>query len=81
MDEQDNAGKPSTPISTDLLDEVLTVREAAAFLRVNPKTLYNEISRGSFPARRVGKSLRVSRSALLDWLAQGQGCVSHRRVE
>ena len=49
------------------LPDILTVDEAANLLRVNRKTLY-EIIRLSQPrwAVRFGRSIRVSRSALLE---------------
>jgi excisionase family DNA binding protein len=47
--------------------DILTVEEAAALLRVNRKTLY-EVIRLNQPrwAIRFGRSIRVSRSALLE---------------
>ena len=47
--------------------DILTVEEAAALLRVNRKTLY-EVIRLTQPqwAVRFGRSIRVSRSALLE---------------
>lgn len=60
--------------------EVLTVDELAAFLRVERKTAYAAIARGEIPGvRRIGARLRVSRSAVVGWLAQGQGRVSRSR--
>lgn len=57
--------------------DVMTVQEAASYLRVNIKTVYDAIARGELPgARRVGRKIRMSRSALVAWLAQGQGRVS-----
>jgi excisionase family DNA binding protein len=49
------------------LPEILTVDEAAALLRVNRKTLY-EVIRLNHPrwALRFGRSIRVSRTALLE---------------
>ena len=56
--------------TTDTTGDVLTVREAAALLRVNEKTLRESISRGEVPGvRRIGlRCIRLSRPALLDWL-------------
>jgi excisionase family DNA binding protein len=47
--------------------DILTVDEAAALLRVNRKTLY-EVIRLNHPrwAIRFGRSIRVSRTALLE---------------
>lgn len=60
--------------------EVMTVAEGARLLRVNPKTIYSQIQRGELPGtRRVGRKIRLSRSALLSWLTQGQGRVSRSK--
>ena len=52
------------------LEPVLSVHDAAAFLGVNPKTVYEAIDRGELPARRVGKRrLVILRHVLLGWLS------------
>lgn len=50
------------------MTEVMTVVEAAAFLRVNRNTVYEYANRGAIPHQRVGKRLLFSRSALVRWL-------------
>ena len=50
------------------LPAVLTVEEAAEFLRLNVKTLYSAIDLGTFPARKFGKRIVILRDALLDWM-------------
>jgi len=55
---------------------VLTVDEAAALLRVDRKSIYESIRRGELPGVvRVGRIIRISRPALLQWLS-GQVRVS-----
>jgi excisionase family DNA binding protein len=51
------------------LPEVLTVREAAAILRVGRNQLYQAIARGELGAVRIGRSIRIPKHALLDLLA------------
>jgi excisionase family DNA binding protein len=51
---------------------VLTVREAAALLGVNVKTLYAEITAGRFPALRLGRAIRIARSVVASFLEQGR---------
>jgi excisionase family DNA binding protein len=52
---------------------VLTVDEAAAFLRVNRKTLYEAIRLGHVPGViRLGRVIRIGQTALLPWV-QGNG--------
>ena len=52
--------------------EVITVDEAADLLRVDRRTVYSLIKRGKIPGvRRVGRSIRLSRTKLLAWLEAG----------
>lgn len=51
---------------------VLTVREAAAVLGVNVKTLYNEIHEQRFPAIHLGRVIRIARSVVSSFLEQGR---------
>ena len=58
------------------LPSILTVDELAALLRINRKTCYEAISRREIPgAQKIGRTIRVSRDAVLAWLA-GQSRVS-----
>lgn len=60
--------------------DVLTVDELAALLRLDRKSAYAAIARGEIPGvRRIGRALRASRTAVLQWLAEGQGRASRMR--
>lgn len=60
--------------------DVATVPEIASLLRVAAKTVYGMVERGELPgARRVGRTIRISRAAVLRWLSEGQGRVSRSR--
>lgn len=73
-------GVSPQPNDSDAAPAVLTVDELAALLRVERKTAYAAIARGEIPGvRRIGGVIRVSRDAVLAWLAQGQGRVSRSR--
>jgi excisionase family DNA binding protein len=50
------------------LPEVLTVREAAAVLRIGRNQLYQAVERGQLRAVRIGRSIRIPKQALLDLL-------------
>jgi excisionase family DNA binding protein len=64
--------------SGSALPVVLTVDEAAELLRVDRKTVYESIRRGELPGVvRLGRSIRIGRGALLEFLA-GQGRVSRQ---
>lgn len=63
----------------ELGHDVLTVAEAAALLRLNKKTVYDAVDRNELPHQRIGWKIRISRTALLAWLTQGQGRVSRSK--
>ena len=58
--------------------DVLTVDEAAVFLRIGRNALYDAIGRGDVPHRRIGKTIRLSRAALVQWLGRSCGAASTR---
>ena len=61
------------------LEPVISVDEAALFLRVNSKTLREAIRAGEVPARRVGRRVVIFRDALLDWLKSNGSVPPSRR--
>ena len=52
--------------------EVLTAEEAAEFLGFNPVTIRLKARLGEIPGRKMGKEWRFSRTALLEWLREGE---------
>lgn len=46
-------------------------KEVAAMLGVDPKTVSREIRRGNLRAFRVGRAVRISRKALVDYMDRG----------
>jgi len=48
--------------------DFLTVEEAAAYLRLNFKTLYRLAKQGKIPVTRVGREWRFSRAALENYV-------------
>jgi len=51
--------------------EILTLREAAQFIRVSDKTLGEMARKRLVPSQKVGREWRFLRTALEDWLAGG----------
>ena len=73
------AGAPVAPTMPGAESPVMTVDELAALLRVNRKTAYDAIARGEIPGvRRVGRTFRVSREAVVAWLREGRVSRSRR---
>ena len=62
----DLAGSSTSTLAA--LPEVLTVREAAAILRVGRNQLYQAVGRGELGAVRIGRSIRIPKQALVDLL-------------
>jgi excisionase family DNA binding protein len=52
-------------------DEVLTLEEAAALLKVPADAVRSRAEEGDLPGRRFGKEWRLARMAVLRWLADG----------
>jgi excisionase family DNA binding protein len=53
-------------------EEVLTLQEAAALLRLPPEAVRHRAAAGDLPGRMFGKEWRFGRAALLAWLADGE---------
>ena len=50
--------------------EVLTLKEAARYLRLPPASLKKYAERGDIPGRQLGKEWRFLKSALNEWLGR-----------
>jgi excisionase family DNA binding protein len=48
-------------------DNVLTLMEVAAYLKVHPSTIYRLLRRGQIPAFRVGSDWRFNREHIDRW--------------
>jgi excisionase family DNA binding protein len=51
-------------------DEILTLEEAVAFLKIKKRTLYDRVQRKTIPHLRAGKLIRFSKRALLNWMKE-----------
>ena len=52
-------------------DEILTIPELAALLKIAEKTVYGLAQRGKLPAFKVGGQWRFSRIAIEEWIQTG----------
>lgn len=52
-------------------DEVLTLEQVAELLKLSADDVRAEADHGELPGRRFGTEWRFSRTAVLDWLADG----------
>ena len=52
--------------------DILTKEQAAEFLQLQPRVLTELAKAGKVPARRIGRTFRFSRAALLAWIEAGE---------
>jgi len=50
--------------------KLMTVEEAAGYLRVGKKTIYRLLKQGKIPATRVGQQWRFNKASIDEWLHQ-----------
>jgi len=48
--------------------ELLTAQEAADYLRINVKLLYKLVDNGELKAKRVGRIIRITKTAITEYL-------------
>jgi excisionase family DNA binding protein len=53
-------------------EEVLTLEEVAALLKLPPDVVKARVEDGELPGRRFGAEWRFARTAVLGWLADGE---------
>ena len=55
-----------------MFENLMTVKEVAALLRVSPQTLYKMLEQGSIPAVKVGSQWRFDRDEIREWITRGR---------
>ncbi len=53
-------------------DDILTVKELAAWLKLNEKTAYKLVLQGKIPGFKVGGSWRITRGEIKKWIEKQQ---------
>ena len=56
-------------------DQVLTLEELAAYLKIPKSTLYKLVQEGRIPGQKLGKQWRFAKKAIDQWLEQQQSDV------
>ena len=51
-----------------VLDEIFTIHELAAYLKLNEKTAYRLVAGGEIPGFKVGGSWRFRRNDIANWV-------------
>ena len=52
------------------MDEVYTVLEVAAYLKICKSKMYYLVKRGDIPSIKIGKNARILESDLIEWLEE-----------
>lgn len=52
--------------------QLMTVKEVAAMLRIEPATVYSLINRRQIPSVKIGKSRRFEYSAIADYISRNR---------
>lgn len=63
---------PQTVDTCDHPEQLLSIDEAAEFLRLAKPTLYSKVSKNELPYMKRGKRLYFSRTELMDYLKKGR---------
>lgn len=54
-------------------NNVLTVPEAATYLRISLPTMYNLVNRADFPKVKIGRKIIIPRVDFMNWLSREAG--------
>ena len=72
------SGTPRSTAAKEPSGEVLTLSEAAAYLRLEEAEILRSIDEQALPARRLGKEWRFLKDAIQDWLRTGPSPKSNK---
>lgn len=61
--------------------DIMTLDEAAEYLRVHPRTLRMKASEGKIPGAKIGRVWRFHRQQLESWLLQGGALSTSEQTE
>ena len=64
--------KPILIKPTDQPEQLLTIKEAAQFLKLTVPTIYSKVSKGELPVMKRGKRLYFSNTELMEYIKEGR---------
>jgi len=76
--DDDEQLEPATA-TIDAGDDVLTVEEVAALLKLGRNSVYDAVGRREIPHARIGKQIRFSRAAIMRWLSSCEAADKEHR--
>ena len=59
--------------TTIMPKEILTIEEAASFLQIGKRSLYNLVKEGKVPGKKILNKWRFERESLKAWVREGNG--------
>ncbi|MCK9327383.1 MAG: helix-turn-helix domain-containing protein [Bacteroidales bacterium] len=59
--------------TTNLLPDILTVKQVASYLAVSRNTVYNWTNSGELPSFKAGNTRRIRKKVLVDWIREKEG--------
>jgi len=69
---RNNKQENKPPTEQPETDQLLTIQEAAEFLKLKVPTIYSKVSKGELPVMKRSKRLYFSRTELLNYLKDGR---------
>lgn len=54
------------------IDDILTIDELAAYLKISKSTLYKLVREGKIPSQKIGRHWRFRKKAIDQWLEKTQ---------
>lgn len=59
-----------------MTDEILTIKELSAYLKISEKTIYRLLSKNEIPAFKVGTAWRFKKETVDQWIKEQSGEVA-----
>ncbi|MGL4585471.1 MAG: methylation-associated defense system helix-turn-helix domain-containing protein MAD1 [Acinetobacter ursingii] len=59
-----------------MIDQIMTVKDVATYLKLNERTVYRMASSAKIPAFKVGVSWRFKKEEIDNWIAQQHNQIS-----
>ena len=59
--------------TTNLLPDILTVKQVADYLAISRNTVYNWTNSGELPSFKAGNTRRIRKEVLLKWMQSKEG--------
>ncbi|MBR7688337.1 methylation-associated defense system helix-turn-helix domain-containing protein MAD1 [Acinetobacter nosocomialis] len=62
-----------------MIEQIMTVKDIAAYLKLNERTVYRLVSSAKIPAFKVGTSWRFKKEEIDNWIVQQHNQISSNK--